>query len=123
MFAICIVDENKKNILLIRDRFGIKPLYYYMDKKNKNLIFCSEIKGIIATNRYKKKININEAYLYLKKGYINSTNETWFKDIYQVPPGSYLEHNPKKFKIKKYYKLEDNIDESKDNLDISYKEI
>ena len=39
-----------------------------------------------------------------------------------MPPGSYLEHNPKKFKIKKYYKLEDNIDESKDNLDISYKE-
>ena len=38
-----------------------------------------------------------------------------------MPPGSYLEHNPK-FKIKKYYKLEDNIDESKDNLDISYKE-
>ncbi len=122
MFAICIVDENKKDILLIRDRFGIKPLYYYMDKKNKNLIFCSEIKGIIATNLYKKKININEAYLYLKKGYINSTNETWFKDIYQVPPGSYLKHNPKEFKINKYYKLEDNIDESKDNLNISYKE-
>ena len=59
MFAICIVDENKK-YLLIRDRFN---LYYYMDKKNKNLIFCSEIKGIIATNRY-KKININR-HIYI----------------------------------------------------------
>jgi asparagine synthase (glutamine-hydrolysing) len=123
MFAICIVDENKKNILLIRDRFGIKPLYYFLDKKNKNLIFCSEIKGIVATRYYKKSINMKEAYLYLQKGYINSTNESWFKDIYQVPPGSYIEYNPLKLVINNYYKLEEKIDESKDNSNISYKKI
>jgi len=123
MFAICIIDENKKNILLIRDRFGIKPLYYFLDKKNKNLIFCSEIKGIVATNYYKKSINMKEAYLYLQKGYINSTNESWFKDIYQVPPGSYIEYNPLKLVINNYYKLEEKIDESKDDSNISYKKI
>ena len=120
MFAICIVDEKIDKVYLIRDRFGIKPLYYY---KNNNgvLNFCSEIKGLVKLKDVKKEINFNEIYLYLNKGFINSTNETWFKNINQIPPGCYLSMNRGNIEIKKYYSLEDKIDEERDNFKNSFK--
>lgn len=113
---------KKKKVILIRDRFGIKPLYYFYDNINERLIFCSEIKGITSTKYYHKDINEKEVYLYLKKGFINSTNETWFKNIFQVPPGSYLEYSQNKIIVKKYYELKNNVDEKIDDERISYKE-
>ena len=121
MFAICIVDEKFDKIYLIRDRFGIKPLYYYQDSKG-FLNFCSEIKGLVQLKEIKKEINFEEIYLYLNKGFINSTNQTWFKNINQIPPGSYLVMDRKNIETKSYYKLEDNIDEDKDNSKISFKQ-
>ncbi len=121
MFAICIVDEKFDKIYLIRDRFGIKPLYYYHDNRG-FLNFCSEIKGLVQLKEIKKEINFEEIYLYLNKGFINSTNQTWFKNINQIPPGSYLVMDRKNIETKSYYKLEDNIDEDKDNSKISFKE-
>ena len=44
MFSIVICDEKRNITYLVRDRFGIKPLYYCHDEKNKELTFCSEIK-------------------------------------------------------------------------------
>ena len=46
MFAFCIYDSNKKQLLLARDRTGVKPLYYYFD--GDKFIFSSEIKAILA---------------------------------------------------------------------------
>ena len=120
MFSICIIDEKYDKIFLIRDRFGIKPLYYYHDQKEKSLIFCSEIKGIVNTSLYKKEINLNEAEIYLKKGFINSTNETWFKNIYQVPAGTYISFDRNKLKKNNYYLLEEQIDEDLDNKKITF---
>lgn len=55
MFVIVVIDYTKHKIKIWRDRFGIKPLYYFLDKEN--FIFSSEIKGIFATELVKKKIN------------------------------------------------------------------
>ena len=122
MFSICIVDEKFDKIFLVRDRFGIKPLYYYHDQKEGNLIFCSEIKGIVNTSLYKKEMNLREAKIYLKKGFINSTSETWFKDIYQVQAGTYISFDRNKLKKNKYYLLEEKINEDLDNNNITFNE-
>ena len=115
MFSICIIDENLKKIYLIRDRFGIKPLYYRYEKKINKLFFCSEISPLANTKSFNKRINIGEAHKFLNQGLVNSNNETWFKDIYQVKAAHYIEFSNNKILEKKYYQIEDFIDEEKEN--------
>ena len=52
MFAISIYDKKNKKLFLVRDRVGVKPLYY--SRFNNKLIFASEIKGIINFPEFKK---------------------------------------------------------------------
>jgi len=121
MFAICIVDENKNKIFLIRDRFGIKPLYYHYDSLHKKIYFCSEIKGIKELRNINTGINNAEAYKFFQQGLINSNRETWFKNIFQVSPSHYIEYSQDKIIEKKYYSIEDFIDEKQDEEKISFK--
>ena len=107
---------------MIRDRFGIKQLYYHYDNNLNQLTFCSEIKGIFANEKIKKEINFSEIHKVLNLGLIDSSLQTCFLNINKVPCGSYLEFSNQGLKIKSYYKIEDKIDESKDNQSISYKE-
>ena len=123
MFSIFISDEKNKCIFLIRDRFGIKPLYYHYDKKNKELTFCSEIPGIFENTKIVKEQNYYETYRYLNQGLVSSTDETWFKNIFQVKPSSYIKFDNSGFKQIEYYKLEENInEEEKEKSFFSYKE-
>ena len=118
MFSICIIDQNTKKVFLIRDRFGIKPLYFR--KKNKKIYFSSEIKGLI--DKHRENINEKEAYRFFNQGLINSTNETWFKDIFQIKPSHYLEVSSSgKIVEKKYYNIEKFINEKKDQENKSFK--
>tara|TARA_Y100000816_G_C26092656_1_gene577653 strand:- start:196 stop:2064 length:1869 start_codon:yes stop_codon:yes gene_type:complete len=117
MFSIVISDENMSKIYLVRDRFGIKPLYFHKNNKIKEITFCSEIHPIFKNPKVQKMQNTKEIYKNLKYGIYNSTEETWFKDVYQVKPGHFIEIKRDIFNEKKYYRLEDKIDESQDLSD------
>ena len=121
MFSICIIDENIKKIYLVRDRFGIKPLYYHYDSFKKTLYFCSEIKGIVELKNINTQINDKEAFKFFNQGLINSSGETWFKNIFQVKPSHFIEYSNDKIIEKKYYFLENQIDEKQDEKKISFK--
>tara|TARA_B100001250_G_scaffold408818_1_gene431896 strand:- start:1552 stop:3357 length:1806 start_codon:yes stop_codon:yes gene_type:complete len=121
MFAICIIDENKKKLFLIRDRFGIKPLYYHYDTFNKKIYFCSEIKGINEIKNINTEVNKAEAYKFFHQGLINSGRETWFKNIFQVKPSHYIEYSKNKIIENKYYSIENYIDEEEDYKGLSFK--
>ena len=121
MFSICIIDENIKKIYLVRDRFGIKPLYYHYDAFKKTLYFCSEIKGIVELKNINTQINDKEAFKFFNQGLINSSGETWFKNIFQVKPSHFIEYSNDKIIEKKYYFLENQIDEKQDEKKISFK--
>ena len=121
MFSICIIDENKKKIFLIRDRFGIKPLYYRYDHPNKILYFCSEIKGITELKKLKNQINEKEAYKFFHQGLINSSGETWFKNIFQVKPSHFIEYSNDRINETKYYFIENEIDENRDDEKLSFR--
>ncbi len=103
MFAIAIYDKEKREIVLIRDRVGVKPLYYYFD--GKDFIFASELKPIME---YKKDLQINKDALYefFQFGYISS-NLSIFENCHKVPPGTYLTFKIQnsKFKIKEYWSI------------------
>jgi len=103
MWASAIYDKNKDEILLTRDRFGIKPLYYTL--VNENLIFGSEIK-FIAPFFDKLESNEQMVYDYIEYGYISHTNETFFKNIYQLEKGHYAIYSSSFKLIKtKYFNL------------------
>ncbi len=86
MFAFAIWDRKEKKLFLARDRFGIKPLYYYTDEKN--IYFSSEIKGIIHFNEVPRILNIKGVSDYLSYRYVLG-KDTLFEGIYSVLPGHY----------------------------------
>ena len=82
MFSIAISDEANNKFYLIRDRFGIKPLYYHFNEVKGELCYSSEIQSILKNPEIKKEANFNEIYYYLNNSMVNSTNKTWFKNIF-----------------------------------------
>ena len=83
MFAIAIMAEDK--LILVRDKFGIKPLYY--KKLGSRIIFASEIKSILQHPEVTPKINHSALDELSVFGYIASLDQTLFEGIYQVSPG------------------------------------
>ncbi|MBO8217698.1 asparagine synthetase B family protein [Prochlorococcus marinus] len=88
MFSIAIVFEELGKVQLIRDRYGIKPLYYCI--QNNNIIFGSHIKPIIDIHESIAP-NSDAILTYLYTGLYDHSNNTFFKDIYSVNPGSIIE--------------------------------
>lgn len=90
IFSIAIYDVTKKYLYIIKDHFGIKPLYYYC---NKNLFaFASEIKSllpIIKNLHFDNTINIEALTRYVSFLWCPG-QETPFKNINKVNPGEYL---------------------------------
>lgn len=101
MFAFAIYDKTKQKILLARDHFGKKPLYYYADEE----FFCfgSELKSIIKNIEIKKKLKIDQDSLlkYLFYGYVPSPNSI-FDKIKKVHPSHILEFDLNSWKICSY---------------------
>ncbi len=87
MYAGAIFDPRKNKLLLFRDRFGIKPLYYTIH--DHELIFASEIKPLLAVCGHPKEVNRKRLATYFSYRYVPGS-ETLFKNIFKVPPGSYL---------------------------------
>ena len=104
MFSIAIWDSNKKELYIFRDRFGIKPLYYYIEQNKNIIIFSSEITPILKYDQIPKQLNKEKLPEYLIYRYIKSPN-TFIKSIKKLEPGSYLKINKDSIENKKYYKL------------------
>ncbi len=99
MFAIAIYDLNKKKVYIVRDRVGIKPIFF--SKFDNFFLFCSEIKGIINYPGFKKRLNYNALSSYLSFRYPMGDENTFFESIEKVSPGTYLEINLTTNSIKK----------------------
>jgi asparagine synthase (glutamine-hydrolysing) len=88
MFAIALYDKTKDRLFLIRDRSGIKPLYYYHDRDI--LLFASELKSFHQHPTFNKEINHDALALFLQYQYIPEPH-TIFQNCYKLPAGDYLE--------------------------------
>ncbi|NEV93935.1 asparagine synthase (glutamine-hydrolyzing) [Psychroflexus sp. YR1-1] len=92
MFAFAFWNTATKDLFAARDRFGVKPFYYYMDEDN--FIFASEIKAIQEV----VKANLNKKVLanYLMYGSYGLPDETFYETIHQLAAGTFLKvHQPK----------------------------
>jgi len=88
MFAFSIVDVKQQKIFLVRDNFGMKPIYFYQNKGK--FFFASEIICILKLLREKINLNFDKIYDYLVYGNHDNTHETFFMNIFQLRPGEIL---------------------------------
>jgi len=104
MFSIVIIDLNEGNIYIARDRFGIKPMYYYL--KDEVFAFSSELKSFYYLKGFNASLNAELLDEYLM--YRNNINNTLIKDIYGLEPGHYLTYDHEKGLTKtKYFDIND----------------
>lgn len=87
MFAICLYDSRSDQIHLVRDRLGVKPLYY--GRLSGNLYFGSEIKAILAGMGDRPPVSSEALFHYLTLRFIPSGFSIW-EGIHKVPPGHIL---------------------------------
>ena len=87
MFAFAIWDAKIQSLILVRDRLGIKPLYY-LPLKNK-FLFASEVRALLASGLSNTKINHSGLYHFLSFGHLKSPN-TLIGNIQEIQPGYYL---------------------------------
>nr|MBP7967661.1 asparagine synthase (glutamine-hydrolyzing) [Candidatus Woesebacteria bacterium] len=112
MFGIALYDIPKKKLILARDHFGIKPIYYAHTEKG--LIFASEIKPILRSGYIEKKVNDRILYRYLAYRIHDDQEETFFEGVYHLMPGQMLTVENNNISKHIFSTLEKDIDRSID---------
>lgn len=87
MFGFAVWDAHDRRLTLVRDRMGVKPLYYYWD--GRRLLFGSEIKAILASGVVDRQVDDGAVWDYLTYRYVPGPNTIW-KNIYKLPPAHML---------------------------------
>jgi asparagine synthase (glutamine-hydrolysing) len=100
MFAIAVWDRTERSLLLVRDRLGIKPLYYYIDADR--LIFSSEVRAILATGLVPRRLDDDALIDYLRYQTVH-TPRTIIAGVRMLPAGSKLRLAGAEPKITRYW--------------------
>ena len=93
MFAFAIYDNATKKLSLVRDAFGIKPLYYTNDSASGVWAFASEVPALLALVPDRPILNLQRAFDYFVYGSYDDQPATFFQGIEQLSPGHYLEYS------------------------------
>ena len=104
MWAFCLYDKKRDLLILSRDRFGVKPLYYHIAEGK--IIFSSMISALL-THKVERKPDMSVIMEYLAFNLLNHDTRTFFKDIWSLEPGSFLIFNlhSTEVSIKKWYQI------------------
>ena len=89
MFAFVILDRTERKLWLVRDRFGIKPLYLL--RTHAGLAVASEIKQFLGFPGFAPRLNRLAAFDFLASGYLDTTDRTMFEGVHQLEPGTLAE--------------------------------
>ncbi|GHB31422.1 asparagine synthase (glutamine-hydrolyzing) [Mongoliitalea lutea] len=103
MFAFAIWDATCDELWLVRDRLGIKPLYYYFN--GQNLGFCSEINPLVKALKIEHDLDETSVFEYFLFGSVPEPN-TWFKSIKALEPGNFLVFNAGEVNIEQYWDVQ-----------------
>jgi asparagine synthase (glutamine-hydrolysing) len=129
MFAFAIYDANTRSVFLVRDRIGIKPLYYHA--QNGRLVFASEIKAILEDPGIERQLNVQALYDYLGFEFVPAP-DTMFANIHKIPAGHYLVWKDGRAQLNRYWDLKftgihpamtfsDAVEKERELLDFSVK--
>ena len=99
MFAFAIYDELKEKLFIVRDRLGIKPLYF---SNNNEFAFASELKALTELPNFEKNISIKGLSLFTQYQYIPAPFSI-YDHTFKLRPGHYIEVSKKGIIDKKYW--------------------
>jgi asparagine synthase (glutamine-hydrolysing) len=120
MFAVALWTESQKRLVLVRDRMGIKPLYYYCN--GGELYFGSELKAILEHPEVPRHLDLDALDTYLSLNYVAGT-QTLIQGIRKLAPGHLLEWRKGKIHSEAWWKIPEgatcgiSLDAAKDELD------
>lgn len=100
-FAFTIYDKEENSLFIARDRYGIKPLWYYHDEDK--FLFSSELKSLLKFN-IDKEVDYNAVYQFFQLNYIPAPH-TIFKNTFKLLPGHFIKIKGRDIQIKQYYQL------------------
>jgi asparagine synthase (glutamine-hydrolysing) len=113
MWAFILIDRKGQKAFIARDRFGVKPLYFWFSPSGM-LAFSSEIKQFSVLPGWEARINGQRAHDFLRWSILDHTSETLFKDVFQLRGGEAVELslpkineiiNTKKLPVYRWYQL------------------
>lgn len=107
MFAFAIFDRQTRRLVLGRDHFGIKPLYYAYWQDG--FAFASEIPALLALPGVGRSVNAQRLYEYLRSGITDYGDQTLFAQVRQVPAAHYMEvslDNPRSVQPIRYWQID-----------------
>ena len=103
MFAFAVWDNQQKTLFIVRDRLGIKPLYYTQTEDG--IAFSSELKSLLTLDELDRTIDKDQIYLYMHYGYIPGS-QTILKNIQRLEPGHLMHIFASGVTTKNYWQLE-----------------
>lgn len=103
MFAIALWDAHKRTLLLARDRFGEKPLFYF--ESAGMLAFASELKSLLAVPGFPQEVDPEAVRAYVCFGYVPVPGSI-FRSVRKLPPGHFLRLLDGRSTVASYYRLE-----------------
>ncbi len=114
MFSFAIWDSMKKELFAARDRFGVKPFYYF--EEGNNFYFASEIKSLRSI---KKDFQLSSKVWsnYFSQGSYGLPHESFYEDIFQLPAGHQLEYKSGKLIINRWYDFQQRVTEQEKIFD------
>lgn len=115
MFAIAIWDSIKNELIIARDRMGVKPFYYYYNPQTADFVFASELKPIMKYPDFHKDIDVESLGNYLCNKYI-AAPKTIFKSTYKLEPGTYAVYKDNTLHIHRYWDIVKSKSEASQHL-------
>jgi asparagine synthase (glutamine-hydrolysing) len=103
MFGIALWDTRTRTLLLARDRFGEKPLFYADD--GARLLFASELKSLLQVPGFRREIAPEAVRAYVCFGYVPNPGSI-FRGVSKLPPGHYLRFADGQASVHRYYQLQ-----------------
>lgn len=103
MFAIALWDERRQSLLLVRDRFGKKPLFFA--ETPRGLFFASEMKSLLAVPEIDAQLNRDVLADYLLLGYV-PTPASMLRGVHKLPPAHRLTYRGGRVSISRYWRLD-----------------
>lgn len=116
MFAFALWDKVEEKLIVVRDRLGVKPLYYQL--KNNVLLFASEIRSLLKSDLIEKKLNPKSVAEYLQYATVHAPN-TILKEVSVLMPGHFMEWRKGELKHFQYWNINKQVQSKQD---LSYSE-
>ena len=118
MFAFIVYSPRDNQITLVRDRFGIKPLYFWQSKHTSKIIISSEVGVILELMNERREIDVNSMFEYFSFQN-NLSGSTLYEGVHEIDPGTYreIDTKSKSFKDFKYWDFDFNTTNKINNED------